>query len=799
MRRRRALARFVALAGFAVLSAAQSQGLAPLVDVVEANDTADRNVDVLVQFRCGARYVTHGPTDRGASVSVRLRLAPDCGVGSSVPSERPPIGGSSGLLRSARLEDVVPGEVAVTLEWSKSLNYVLAPTTDGRGFRLRLLEAGAARRGRMTVSDDAEPLSGYALNLESSTTPIPKASLEAASAFLKLPTYVSTIELEGNTWYRLRAGPIARQKDAESTLLAAQQRYPRAWIGINDETAATAGDSVDVAPAVAPTVPVDPALPEAERKALLDKARAAMAKRDYPRTIELLTKLTRQPEYPGRARVQELLGLARERAGQLAHAKAEYGEYLRRYPDGDAAPRLRQRLRLLSSAGRRGRSGTLGGDGTDDQGAWRVAGGASQMYRWERAQLDAPQVQVDRQSQNALYTDGDFIARRRGERFDFVSRVNAGYAKDLMTDGPGDQTRVSSAFVELNDRELGVAGRFGRQSRNSGGLLGTFDGLYTSWQIRPKLAISTALGAPVESTRDAPDFKRRFLGLAADFGPFDDKWDVGVFAVAQQYSVETDRRAIGVEARYFVPGRTVVGLVDYDVYYQALNSVVLMGNIALPGRWTASFNLDHRRAPVLTTRNALVGQPVATLDELLGLFSSAEIERLAQDRTPLSDIFSLSLSRPLSERLQLTLDAFASRVAKTPTSGGVAATPATPLETTLQAQLIAASLWRSSDLFVLSARYQDGKVQKIASLGLSTRLPLGNAWRIGPRVRVDRRESMLDAATETLYVPALRIDYQHGATWVEFEGGAELGTRVIPTESETSTRYYFNFGYRVSF
>ncbi len=179
-----------------VLTAA-AQGLSRLVDVVDAN-VSDRNVNVLVQFRCSARYVSHGPTDLGASVSVRLRLGPDCGVGASVPSERPPIGGSSTLLRSARLEEVMPGEVTVTLEWAKTLNYVLAPTTDGRGFRVRLLDAVATKRGRMTVNDLAEPLSGYALNLESSTTPIAKESLEAGSEFLKLPTYVSTIELEGS-------------------------------------------------------------------------------------------------------------------------------------------------------------------------------------------------------------------------------------------------------------------------------------------------------------------------------------------------------------------------------------------------------------------------------------------------------------------------------------------------------------------------------------------------------------------------------------------------------------------------
>lgn len=32
-----------------------------------------------------------------------------------------------------------------------------------------------------------------------------------------------------------------------------------------------------------------------------------------------------------------MLGLARERNGQLAHAKAEYEEYLREYPNGEGA------------------------------------------------------------------------------------------------------------------------------------------------------------------------------------------------------------------------------------------------------------------------------------------------------------------------------------------------------------------------------------------------------------------------------------------------------------------------------
>ncbi len=44
------------------------------------------------------------------------------------------------------------------------------------------------------------------------------------------------------------------------------------------------------------------------------------------------------------------MGLVRERAGQLAQAKAEYEEYLRRYPDRPGAARVRGRLQALAAA-----------------------------------------------------------------------------------------------------------------------------------------------------------------------------------------------------------------------------------------------------------------------------------------------------------------------------------------------------------------------------------------------------------------------------------------------------------------
>ncbi len=790
----------VALLSLAPL-AALAQSSDRLIDTFDASD-GERNVNIYVQFRCSILYTSHAPLDFGPSVTVRLRPGVDCGAGSRM-TERPLLTGLSTLVKSARLEEIAPGNYELQVTWTNNQHFVLAPATNARGIRIRLLDVFPGPRGRITVNENADATSGYAINLQSETARFSDADLEAASKTMGMPVRISTVELEGRVWYRLRVGPISARRDAERLLASAQVKYPRAWLAIDDE-APVQGDAVAVPPEVGPATVVDAPLPAKERAELMDAARVATSRKDYAKAVELLTKLTRQPEFPQRARAQEMLGLVRERSGQLAHAKAEYTEYLRRYPQGEAASRIRQRLRLLASAGRTGRNGTLSGSDGDLDKAWRIDGGLTQFYRWERAELTTLGETTNQQSQNGVYTDGDLLARHRGDTYDIIARFSGGYAKDLLTNGPGDQVRVSSAYVEINQRERGLDFRAGRQSRSSGGLLGTFDGLFGSYQWRPHVNVSAAAGFPVESTRESLGTERQFLGLAAEFGPYNDKWDYSVFAVSQRNGGEVDRLAVGLEGRYFVPGRTLVGMVDYDIHYQALNSVILLGNLQLPAHWTLSANLDHRRAPVLTTRNALIGQPVATLRELLGLFSPSEIEQLAQDRTPQSDLLSLSLGKPLGERFELSFDAFAYRTGASPASGGVAALPEQPFDKTLQVQLSGNSLLRSSDMWVVSLRYQNSPTQTIESLGLGARLPIFGDWRIGPRVRIDRRTGAgtggtLDVLSETLVLPTLRIDYQRGNSWFELEGGAEIGQRTLPADEEKTKRYYFGIGYRFGF
>jgi hypothetical protein len=428
-----------------------------------------------------------------------------------------------------------------------------------------------------------------------------------------------------------------------------------------------------------------------------------------------------------------------------------------------------------------------------------VYGGAAQTYRRDTTQLDNSAQSTNVTSQNALLSDLDFVARRRGERFNFTSRTSFAYIKDMLADGPGDQTRVGLAFLDLADREREWSARLGRQSRNTGGLFGTFDGLSAGKQVLPRLRIETAFGYPVETARQSFDTSRRFTGLSFDFGTFAGAYDVALYGLTQQLAGESDRQAVGTELRYFRPGRTLVAMVDYDLHFSALNNAIVLATFSLPARWTVTANLDQRKSPTLSLRNALIGQSVQNFDELLTLFPRSELEQLALDRTADSRLYSLSIARPVGERWQWTLDYASITTTGTPASGGVDEVPDAGVDKSLSLQGLASSVFGGNDLTALVLRHQTGDTADTDSFGISTRFPLGRFWRLGPRLRVDRRDIHTDGSTQMLYVPTLRLDLLRARMLFECELGAELGRRTLDQSQENSTRYYFSLGYRLNF
>jgi len=308
-------------------------GPARLVNVIEVSDHEDQ-VDLTMVFNCSMRFVTSLPASEGRQVHIQLAPMPDCGVGplSQLLAETPPVSGGANIVTAARVDSMAPGQITLTLDFKKSERFVLAQGVDPRGLRLRLIDR-ARGRGKILVGQTTEAVSNFAINLDSQPKPFAPEDVQLAHERLKAPAFVSEALVDGEKWYRLRVGPIERRAEADRLLNLALPDYPRAWLAIGDD--AVTSDLNATMAQVAPPPPVerigsDPPLPPEVLKTTLADARTALGARDYTKAVALLTKLQRQPEFPDRARAQELLGLARERSGQLAHAKAEYEEYLRR-------------------------------------------------------------------------------------------------------------------------------------------------------------------------------------------------------------------------------------------------------------------------------------------------------------------------------------------------------------------------------------------------------------------------------------------------------------------------------------
>ncbi len=768
-----------------------------IVDIIDAS-TRDDHTNLTVQFSCTMRYIAHNPATSGSETLVRFRPGTDCGLGlnPSGLNEIPSVSGTDGLLKNARLEDGAPGEINLTLQWSKPTTYVVAPTGDQRGFLIRVIRS--APKGQIIIQDEVQPSSVYAVNLDSRTKDYTPEEIAAASSRFGAPAYVSSTVLDGVTWYRLRIGPVATRKDADQLLSTAQGVFPRAWLVIGEESNGTPTDGAATVTSAA-TAASDPPLPDADRAKLMNDAKAALAKRNFTAATENLTLLVRQPEYPERERAQELLGLSRERAGQLAHAKAEYEEYLRRYPQGQAAGRVRTRLKTLAIAGRKPRATRGAGD---EQTGWFWSGGFSQLYRRDQNKVTTSGQSFSSTSQNALINYGDLLARRRGERFEFLSRVYAGYTKSMVKgiDGSGNsQSQVNAAFIELTDKKLDLTGRIGRQSRGTGGIFGSFDGAWLAYRLTPRFTINATYGYPVDTVTEGPKSGRTFTGLSLDFGTFAQSWDFSTYVVNQKFEGQVDRRAVGLETRYFRPGRSLIALVDYDTYFKSVNNITLIGSLALPKSWQLSVNMDRRNAPLLTIRNALIGQPVTTLEDLGINFTQAEIDQLARDRTAKSDVYALTLSRPIGERYQISTDFFVTKSDGTPASGNVPESPPSGTDRTVQFQVFGTSLWKASDLHVLSLRYQKSDTGTTQSVSLSSRLPIYKSWRLGPRLRVDRIKYDFDDTTQTTLSPSLRLEYLHSRTLFEFEAGSDFGSRDIPLDKQKTNAFYFSLGYRLGF
>jgi hypothetical protein len=626
---------------------------------------------------------------------------------------------------------------------------------------------------------------------------------------------------------------------AEITL----DEYLRVTGGMPRTTARAPATSTPlVAPvAVAPT-PATATLPEPttalvltgnveqDAATLIARTRDALTRGDNAAATQLLEQVLRLPPNKQSQEAQELIGLAHEREKDLTAARREYTHYLQRYPEGDSAERVRQRLAALEGPAelaplkKAERRDTLG---------FTLNGSLSQFYYYGQSQIDSTTTVLGPTTtgtfsgtdQSALISHLDLRARHRGETWDNRVVIRDTYTASFL-DEVDSTNRLYSAYYELANRNNGFSGRIGRQPGTSGGVLGRFDGINLGHNLLPKWRVNVVAGTPVEFY--PVNFNKHFWGASLDFGLFANHWNGSIYYIQQTVDGLADRQALGTELRFFDPKGSGLLYLDYDTLFGELNIATFQATWLSSPSTTWNTLLDRRRAPTLMTSNALFNLPTGTtLDSLLTTMTETQLRQQAIDNTPIFKTAMLGVAHNLNTTWQIGGDVRYYELTAIPVSPTVTTILGSGATTMYTAQVIANGLFRNRDLTVLSVSQMDGETYSGQVLAFTQRMLFGERWTFDLGLSYYRQagepvESTIDPGTgpethsittdTSRLVPMLRLSYRLGKNiTLETELGYEMTTigsvdrniTALPitttTTSSDATRSYFVLGYRWDF
>jgi len=662
----------------------------------------------------------------------------------------------------------------------------------------------------------------YMINLVSQREPLGPATIASLAAASGHKPYVSEATVDGQTWYRLRIGFFGSEQEARSALAPLLQQFPKAWVGraepaevllassaslgagaLVSASAAKSPEPVAVATPI-PTPDVAALTPE-QIAELQQQGRDALLAADYPTAGRVYTRLLQAPG-DARADAREYLGLARERNGQPAQALAEYRAYLAQYPGGEGARRVQQRLNGLTTTAVPHEALRAPSE-TGEQSAWNVATGLSQYYRRDVYQFDDAEPEVV--SLDALLTDLDVRVRHDGDTVNVAGRLVVSNIYDLSgvqqtTIGslPDTPNRFSYAYVDVNRVDGAWQLRTGRQTLHNWGILGRFDGVHFAYDWAPDRRVHFFSGYPVESTRYGLERSREFYGVAVDFDHLVGRWGFSTSLNTGTIDGVSDRQSFGFEARYLDDKRSVTSMVDYDYSYDKLNTALVLGTWRFDNRLTLTGLVDVRQSPILTTRNALIGQPVTSISDMLQVFTEDEVRQIARDRTSDMKTATLGVSKPLFERFQLNADVTAMEIGATVASAGVPAIPSTGQQVYYTTSFVGSGLFGTGDVNVFNLRYGTSPDFTLTQVTWDARFPVGRRLRLNPRLSYGVWDGSNGVRRETTspsfrVLLALRNRYHF-----EAEVGKDDFLRrnlADPTLREDSTGNYVNIGYRADF
>ncbi|MFA6014972.1 MAG: hypothetical protein WC742_07870 [Gallionellaceae bacterium] len=544
--------------------------------------------------------------------------------------------------------------------------------------------------------------------------------------------------------------------------------------------------------------------------ALMRAGRTALADKDYPAATDAFNKLLMLPPNQYSQDAQEWVGVARERGGQLAKAKAEYELYLKLYSTGPGVQWVKQRLASLATPAAAAKAPVKVRKIEDRSFA---QGGISSRYYYGQSKLETTYnfnnaLQTDSYNltdQSMLVTNVDATQRFISENFDNRIVFRDVLTQNFLPKGK-DKNRINAAYFEVKNRPNEYSARMGRQTTGGGGVMGRFDGVSAGYGSPQNFRLNGVAGQLVEFT-DAP--QPIFYGLSVDAGP------VSVYFINQTIEGVLDRRAVGTEFKYFNNGQSAFALLDYDIFYKELNAAMLTGTLAVEMTGTSvNFMADYRRSPAMSTRNALNGAMTTKVADLLAIMSEADVQKLARSRTGTAAFAQLGITQKLSTHYQVGGDIRLSKTSGLGTSGVapdattgayslqgyIPAYAATGLDKTVSAQFMASNIYSVADITSLGGSVNSSDYVKSGqSVFLYNRTSAGRDLAIDTSWNYYQQTDTYGGKMAR-HMPMLRVTYQiKQAFSLDADAGLELSTSSGPYQSSKTTRTFGSAGLRWDF
>jgi len=388
---------------------------------------------------------------------------------------------------------------------------------------------------------------------------------------------------------------------------------------------------------------------------LFNQGKTYLRNGDNKKAIDLFASLLTLPQHEKTMECLELLGLARERNGQVAHARTIYEEYLKRYPKDKSSDRIKQRLADLSEDRMQPKQPLKKNEETRQSknvGQSFFYGTIAQYY--DNLTDVGPDETITYSS--AIDSQISIFHRNKSSSHDWRNTL---IMREYYDERDGsDGIAIGSMYTKYKNNTQNFSVTLGRHNANNiPGVLGKFDGFNAGAQATEKFRMNIAAGYPV-STADKQHVQthKLFKVFNLEMSEVIKGWDISPYVATQKTDSIISRSAYGSDFRYYHDKGDIYMLIEYDQVFKDWLTTNFQSKYDLTKKTTINFSYEDQKN--IDLENALLRFDNAEqIQDIIdrGVWTAEDLANLVRGTSANSRQTTLSLKHSFSKTLSITL------------------------------------------------------------------------------------------------------------------------------------------------